>query len=318
MKVYDDSSDNSFIMYFDANNLYGWVMTQYLPYGGFGWMSDGEIDEINFDLVEEDSDEGYILEVDLKYHDDLHNFHNDYPLASEKLNVSNDMLSENCSDIAEKYEIKVGEVNKLIPNLKSKKNYVVHYRNLQLYKLLGMRVIKIHRVSKFKQSDWLRKFDHFNTEKRMHAANEFEKDFFKLMINCVYGKMTENLRKRVNVKLVNNGRDYVKGVSRPTFVSQKILSRNLVVIHKVKPVLLLNKPIYVGFCVLELSKLFMYDFHYNYFKVNYDAKLLFTDTDSLVYEIRGVDDVYEKIYADRDLFGLSNYYLGVIKRLLVK
>ena len=200
----------------------------------------------------------------------------------------------------------MGEVNKLVPNLGNKTNYVVHYRNLRLYKLLGMRVTKIHRVLKFKQSDWLGKFVHFNTEKRMHAANEFEKDFFKLMVNCVYGKTMEDLRKRVNVKLVNNRRDYVKCVSRPTFVSQKILSRNLVAIHKVKPVLLLNKPIYLGFCVLELSKLLMYDFHDNCFKMNYDAKLLFTDTDSLVYEIRGAD-VYEKIYADRDLFDLSNY-----------
>ena len=120
-------------------------------------------------------------------------------------------------------------------------------------------------------------------------------------------------KKRVNVKLINYGKDYVKCVSRPTFVSQKIFSKNLVAIHKVKPVLLLNKPVYVGFCVLELSKLLMDDFHYNYFKVNYDAKLLFTDTDSLVYEIKGVDDVYEKNYADKDLFMMI-----AIKRLLVK
>ena len=141
----------------------------------------------------------------------------------------------------------------------------------------------------------------------MHATNEFEKDFFKLMVNCVYGKTMENLRKRMNVKLVNNGEDYVRCVSRPTFVSQKILSENLVAIHKVKPVLRLNKPIYVGFCVLELSKLFMYDFHYNYFKLNYDVELVFTDTDSLVYEFKGVDDVYERVYVDRGLFDFSNY-----------
>ena len=117
----------------------------------------------------------------------------------------------------------------------------------------------------------------------------------------------ENLRKRVNVKLVNNERDYEKYVNKSTFVSQKILDKNLVAIHMVKPVLLLNKPIYVGFCVLELSKLLMYDWHYNYFKENYDTKLLFTDTDSLVYEIKGVDDVYEKIYADKGLFDFSDY-----------
>ena len=130
-------------------------------------------------------------------------------------------------------------------------------------KYLGMKVVKINKVLKFKQSDWLKKFVMFNTEKRMCAANGYEKGFFKLMVNSIYGKTMENLRKRVIVKLVNNEKDYVKYVSRPTFVSQKILDKNFVAIHKVKPVLLLNKPIYVGFCVLDLSKLLMYDSHYN-------------------------------------------------------
>ena len=142
---YDESSDDRVIIYFDANKLYGWAMTQYLPYGGLKWMSEVEIDEFNFDLVGWNNDEGYILEVDLKYPDDLHDFHNDYPLTPEKLRVINDMLFEYCSDIAEKYGVKVGEVNKL----GNKGNYVVHYRNLQLYKLLGMRETRIHRVLKY-------------------------------------------------------------------------------------------------------------------------------------------------------------------------
>ena len=304
--------------------IYGWAMAQYLPYGDFKWMSEEEINGFNFDLVGWNSGAGYVLEVDLEYPDDLHDFHNDHPLAPEKLRVGNGMLSKYCSYIAKKSGIKVFEVNKLVPNLGNKVNYVVHYRNLQLCKSLGMRVIKIHRVLEFKQTDWLKKFVNFNTEKRMHPANKFEEGFFKLMVNSAYGKTMENLRKRVNVKLVNNRKDNVKCVSRPTLVSQKILSKNLVAIHKVKPVLLLNKPIYVGFCVLELSKLLMYDFHYNYFKVNYDAGSLFTDTDSLVYEIKGVDDVYEKIYADRYLFDLSNYsrrskfYNGVNEKVIDK
>ena len=127
------------------------------------------------------------------------------------------------------------------------------------------------------------------------------------MINSVYGKTMGNLRKRINVKLINNTKDYVKSFSRPTFVSQKMFSKNLVAIHKIKPILLLNKPIYVGFSVLEFSKLLMYDFHYNYFKEKYDARLLFTDTDSLVYKIKGVDDIYEKNYSDKHLFDFSNY-----------
>ena len=270
------------------------VMTQYLPYDGFKWMSEEEISEINFDLVSGDSNEGYILEVDLEHPSDLHDLHSDYPLAPEKSKVSDDVLSNYCLGIAKKYGIRVGEVNKLIPNLKSKKNYVVHYRNLQLYKSLGMKVVKIYRVFiiKFKQSDWLKKFVMFSTETRMRAVNRF-------VVNSVYGKTMENLRKRVSVKLVNNEKDYVKYVSRPTFVSQKILDKNLVAIHKVKPVLLLNKPIYVGFCVLDLSKL--------HFVKKFDCSLCFTDTDSLVYEIKGAGDVYERVYEDKDLSDFSDY-----------
>ena len=183
VEAYDEDKDKSFIICFDANNLYGWAMTQYLPYGGFKWMSEEEIDGFDFDLVKEDNDEGYILEVDLEYPDDLHNLHNDYPLAPEKLKVSSDMLPKYCSNIAKQYEIKVSEVNKLTPNLRGKENYNVHYRNLQLYKSLGMKVVKIHKVLKFKQSDWLKNFVEFNTKKRMVAANKFERDFFKLTVN---------------------------------------------------------------------------------------------------------------------------------------
>ena len=110
-----------------------------------------------------------------------------------------------------------------------------------------MKMTKFHRILKFKQSDWMKKYIDFNTEKTKNANNNYEKNFFQLMINSVYGKTMENLRKRVNVKLINNAKDYLKSVSRPTFVSRKILSKNLVATHKIKPVLLLNKPIYVGF-----------------------------------------------------------------------
>ena len=122
---------------------------------------------------------GYFLEVDFQYPDELHELHNDYPLAPEKLAVSSDMLSKYCKKIADKYEIKVGDVKKLIPNLGNKTNYVVHYRNLQLYFSLGMKLTKIHRVLNFNQSDWMKKHIDFNTEKRMKTANNFEKKIFK-------------------------------------------------------------------------------------------------------------------------------------------
>ena len=178
------------------NNLYGWAMSEYLPYEEFQWLEN--IDEFDINSINEKSDTGYFLEVDLEYPDELHELHNDYPLAPEKLPISSDMLSKYCKKIAGKYEIKVGDVKKLIPNLGKKTNYVAHYRNLQLYLSLGMKLTKIHRVLKFKQSDWMKKYIDFNTKKRMKAANDFEKDFFQLMISSVYGKTMENLRKRMN------------------------------------------------------------------------------------------------------------------------
>ena len=120
------------------------------------------------------------------------------------------MLSNYCKKIADKYEIKVGDVKQLIPNLGNKTNYIVHYRNLQQYLPLGIKLTKIHRVLKFKQSDWMKKYIDFNTEKRMNAANDFEKEFFKLIINSVCGKTMENLRKRINVRLINNAEDFLK------------------------------------------------------------------------------------------------------------
>ena len=118
----------------------------------------------------------------------------------------------------------------------------------------------------------------------------------------------ENLRNRISVKLVNNSKDYVRCISKPSFISQKIFSKNFVATHEMKPVLILNKPIYVGFSILDLSKLLMYEFHYKDIKSKSDAKLLFTDTDSLVYKIK-TEDVYEDFYHDKNLFDFSDYPL---------
>ena len=133
---------------------------------------------------------------------------------------------------------------------------------------------------KFKQSDWMKKYADFNMEKRENAVNDFDKDFFKLMINFVYGKTVENLRKRINVRLVNNARDFLKYTSRPTYITHKIVTEDYAAIHEIKPILMLNKPIYVGFTTLDLTKWTMHDFHYNFIKKKIDAELLITDTDS--------------------------------------
>ena len=245
MKEYDENAPSKYIMYLDANNLYGWAMSQYLPTGNFKWMTDKEISKINLGKYELDSKEGLILEVDLEYPKELYDLHNEYPIAPEKVKVSNDMLSAYCKKIAKKYNIATGLVRKLIPTLRDKKEYVLHYRNLQLYLDLGLKIKKIHRVLKFDQSPWLKQYIDFNTEKRKHAKNTFEKDFFKLMNNSVFGKMMENLRKRVDVKLVTNEKKLDKLTSKPTYVSSKIFNENLMAVHKIKEMLTLNRPAYV-------------------------------------------------------------------------
>ena len=172
-------------------------MSQHLPYSGFKWLNQKEINNVCLNSISENNSVGYILEVELEYPDELHALHNDYPLALEKLEISRNMLSKYCSDIADEYGIIIGGVNKLVSNLGNKSRYVVHYRSLQLYLLLRMKLAKVHRILKFKQSDWLKKYNGFKTDKRKNAANSFEKDFFKLMVNSIYSKTMENLSIRI-------------------------------------------------------------------------------------------------------------------------
>ena len=132
MNKYDEKAPSKYMMHLDANNLYGWAVSQYLPTGNFRWMTDKEISKIDLGKYKADGKKGLILEVDLVYDKTLHNLHNDYPVAPEKLKVPNGMLSEYCKKIAEKYKISICQVNKLIPTLRDKEEYVLHYRNLQL------------------------------------------------------------------------------------------------------------------------------------------------------------------------------------------
>ena len=230
-----------------------------------------------------------ILEVDLEYLRSLHNLHSDYPLAPER--------------------VEVNKVEKLIPNLRDKEKYVIHYENLKQYLSLGLKLTKIYRGIKFKESQLLEKYIALNTELRTAAKTDFEKDFFKLMNNSVFGKTMENIRKRVNIKLVTNKEKGEKLSAKPNFNHCNIFCENLIAIHMKKTKLLFNKPVYLGMCILDLSKTLMYDFHYNYIKPKYGgkAKLLLTDTDSLIYEIE-TEDFYKDISADvKDRFDTSDY-----------
>ena len=192
-----------------------------------------------------------------------------------------------------------------------------------MYLSLGIKLSKIHSILKFKESDWLKKYFDFNRNKRKNAVNTFEKYFFKSMNNSVFGKTMENLRKKISVQLINNSKDYVRCVSKPNFISQKIFSKYFVAIHQIKPILILNKPIYMEFSIFDLSELLMYKFHYQYIQYKFNARLLFTDTDSLVYEIK--KQMLMKIFIKTTIclilvkiHQIQSFLIRLTKKLLVK
>ena len=288
---FNENEPSKYIMYLDANNLYGCAMSMKLPTHGFKWMSGGELENLyeNQELNTWNKTP-CILEVDLEYPEKLHDLHNDYPLCPEGVKCKNN-------------------VEKLIPNLRDKKKYVLHYKNLIQCLKLGMKLKRIYRGIKFVESEWMKPYIDMNTKLRAEAKNNFEKDHYKLMNNSVFGKTMENIRNRVNVKLVNNEEKARKLIAKPNYNSCKIFSENLISVHMKKTSLVMNKPVYLGACILDLSKTIMYDFHYNYIKPMYKdkAKLLFTDTDSLMYEIE-TEDFYKDISGDvKNRFDTSDY-----------
>ena len=260
-KRYSEASKNKHILYLDMNDLYGYAMSQYLPYANFEWVKN--IDKIEQKLmqIKKDSSTGHILKVDLEYPETLHDIHNDYPLALEKINIPKEWLSKYCLKIANAHNITTGTAKKLVPNLMDKNNYVIHYRNLQQCLELGIKLKKIHRILKVKQKDWMKPYIDFNTKKGKDATNETDKNHCKLLNNVVYGKATETKKKRIKIRVVKNSQNFIKCTSRPTCVNWKVFENTLAAIHEKKISLTLSKPMYVGFTVLEISKWEMYIFH---------------------------------------------------------
>ena len=286
---YNKEKPSTYIQYLDANNLYGWAMSQKLPTHGFKWMKDIDITSTIKLLEKKDTKKGYIFEVDLEYPNSLWEEHNDYPLAPEKM--------------------KINKTEKLVSTFLPKTYHVLHYKNLKQYLEEGMILKKVHRGISFYQSTWMEPYIRKNTELRKEAKNAFEKDFFKLMNNSVSGKTIENIRKRQNVKLMDNKKKALKLSSEPNFDRATIFDKHLVAIHMKKTEVYFNKPIYVGQAILGISKTLMFDFHYNYIRKKYGqkAELLMTDTDSLMYLIQ-TDDVYSDIKKDvKKTFDTSNF-----------
>ncbi|XP_075237599.1 uncharacterized protein LOC142333894 [Lycorma delicatula] len=255
-------------------------MSQHLPKQSFRWV-EKEIQQSIADSIlsfKDDGIIGFIFEVDVEYPEFLHNTHSDLPFLP--LNEVPPFSSH----------------TKLVTTLKTKNNYICHYVNLKQAIRNGLRVTKVHKILQFIQSPWLKSYINLNTINRQSATNDFEKDLFKLMNNAVFGKCMENVRKRINLELVSSEKRLMKLIAKPTFKDRIIYNENLCAVQCTKEKIKLDKPLYVGLSVLELSKTLMYNFHYNIMKKKYRSKinLLYMDTDSFFYEIE-THDFYQDL-----------------------
>ena len=265
-------------------------MSKKLPIKRFKWLDDIErIDEEFIKEYNEINDKGYVIEADVDYPQELHDLHSDMPFLPERMVIN--------------------ETKKLVCNLHNKKNYVAHINMLKQALDHGLKLRKVHRVIEFDQEAWLKKYIDFNTDLRAKATNDFEKYFFKLMNNAVFGKTMENVRKHGDIKLVRADKKRNKLVSEPNYHTMKLIDDNLAIIEMRKVKVKMNKPIYLGLSILELSKITMYEYWYDYVKVKYEdrVKLCYMDTDSFVLNVR-TEDFYKDISEDvKDRFDTSNF-----------
>ena len=246
---------------------------------------------------DEDSDKGYILEVDVKYPRKLHDLHSDLPFLPKRM--------------------KIDKCTKLVCNLRNKKKYVVHIRSLKQALNHGLKLKKVHRIIEFNQEAWFKPYTDMNTELRKIAKNDFEKDFFQLMNSAVFGKTMENVRKHRDIKLVTTDKKRSKLVSEPNYHTINLISENLSIIEMRRAKVRMNKPIYLGLSIFEISKLLMYEFWYDYMKPKYgdSVKLCYMNTDSFIMNIK-TEDFYKDIANDVEKrFHTSNYECD---RLLLK
>jgi len=307
---HDPDAPEKHIMYWDANNLYGWAMSQPLPVRGFRWLERAEIDAIDWLTLKRDDPIGYFIECDLEYPEELHDEHNAYPLAAERMVVDMPTLSTKQHTMHDAYDFNRAKLNtKLIPNLKAKEKYTLHYRLLKYYIEHGLRLVRVHRVIAFEQSEFMEQYIRMNQDLRAASTEDFEKRFYKGMNNSCFGKTCENMSKRTDIRLVNDEEKAKELLAKPHMLGFAIFNKDLAAVNLMKLKCKIDKPFYVGFAVLELSKLHMYKFHYDFVKRVWPGKqseLLFTDTDSLMYEITA-PRVYETIWENRDKFDLSDY-----------
>ena len=257
-------------------------MSKKLPVDGFKWVDDLSMFTEDFiKNYDEEGDVGYLLVVDIEYPKTLFMLHSNLPFLPQK--------------------IKINKCPKLVCNVTDKENYSVHIVALKQALNHGLKLIRVHSVISFRQEAWLKPYIDLNTELRKNAKNEFEKYFYKLKINSIYVKTVQNDRRHRDIKLVTAEYKRNKLASEPNYHSSKCISKHLLVMEMKKTEVKMNKPIYLGQAISNLSKTLMFEFWYDYLKPMYGDKirLCFTDTDSFIMHIK-TDDFYKDINADVD------------------
>ena len=297
----------NYLWYTDANNLYGCGMSEKLPYKNFKWEEISESNNINDYLNKCNDDIGMVFKVDLEYDDETKFKLRKFPPMPLSRKIEEEELSDYSRDFLKDNNIKLGNVEKLILDLYDKKEYIVHYDILKYYISLGIKVTKIHSIISFNHKAWLKPYIDFNTEMRTKTDNDFEKDFWKLMNNSFYGKTMENISNRCMVELTNKPEDLRRLASRDNLKDIIDFNDNFKAVLLNYKSMYFNKPIYLGMCVLDYSKLVMYKFYYDtiekYFPNN---EILYSDTDSMVINIY-TEDFYSDLEKIKDYLDTSNY-----------
>lgn len=287
---YNQADDPKYIIHIDAVSLYGFVMQNFsLPVGQFRWLNEKEVETFSLSEPPGTPDKGYILEIDVEYPTELHDRFNDLPL---------------CAEMKEE---------RLLFTLEKKTHYVCHYMNALQMIRYGLNVKKIHRVLEFSHSNWMKSFIDITVKSRLSGTSGWEKKLYKSIICSAFGKCLQTSIRYPDVRLVSDATTLDKYISKPTFTDRTIYINNsesdfLVGVHMKRIRMHVNKPIYVGVSVLDLAKHYMYEFYYEKLTRQFPStKLLYTDTDSFIVEIKGIHDLYAELEKYSEDYDFSNY-----------
>ncbi|CAG0892350.1 unnamed protein product [Darwinula stevensoni] len=312
--AHDENKESSFIFYFDCNSLYAYVMWNFkLPCGAFRFLDEEEVSQVKIHELRPEDETGYILDVDLEFPKEVHDRLQLLPPAPEVMEVTREMLSPyNRKQIysADNPFSRIhlpSENRKLVAHLALHNHYVVHGLTLQLYLELGVQIKKIHQILSFQQKAWLRNYIEGNLQRRAQTTSKFEKDLYKLFSNAVYGKCLERVRSRKRIVVATSDRQLQKLARKPTFKERTIIGENLILVHQIPTQVTLDKPLFCGMSILDLSKKHMYQFLYGVLRAHFgdSLTLCYSDTDSVIIRVENVDAI-EKLKAMKSHFDFSS------------